>query len=118
MAYAVNQGEIRDTLFNIALQQAINISNLLKRSTDNFLGGKMREYFWSLVAIRRSINYDLSDEERTEMDGREDKLSRLLRQKDKRVVAQEIKAYHLRLMDLLKNLGFFPNRDDRTKLNF
>lgn len=110
------------------MEQAMHISQLLQSATVEFRHGKLIEHFWTLVSIRRLINYDLKEKERTEMNALEYKASRFINyaneDEDTENKAMKFRfamiagEYQARVMDLLKKLGFFPNKEDRTRLGF
>lgn len=115
--------------WNILSSQARLITNLRTKSINAFLAGEINDWFWNLNAIREAINCDLESGERTELDGVEKEIVKDLPKQlesgfDKRdnkknaVVTPLIRKYQRRIMDLLKALGYFPSKDDRSKLSF
>ena len=129
-----NETTDRDqTAWNIAAAQTRHISNLIQKATDFYLKGNLNEWYWTLTALREMINYDLKLPERTELDNMEKKAAPfsaqwkryrdedILIKKTQRINSQYallIRLYQRKLMDLLKELGYFPKKEDRTKMSF
>ena len=118
--------ENREAAWNIASFQAMHVQTQIEKSTRQFLSGQIISQFWTLVSIRRLVNYDLSKEERKELDEMENYCCKLMKLKQSKEFGfnpqhrfvQMVKIYQERIMDLLKELGFFPNKEDRSKLTF
>ena len=122
--------------WNIVADQAKHIFGLIKKSTDHYLQGQLGSWFWHLTALRQMINYDLKPDDRTKLDNLEKEAKKYIGDWNKHQKKQkeglqvinsgETKAkfsaaiinYQCQLMDFLKSLGYFPNKEDRTKMAF
>ena len=138
MAYDYELEKERDKAgWNLLGAQTQHIFSLVSKATVYYLKGDLSNWFGTLTAMRFNINYDLKLKEREELDKLEkeavvyspfwDKYKdseitdAVLKEKFKKcriLYAKRIRDYHLRLMDLLKELGYFPPKEDRTKLSF
>jgi len=128
--------EDRDEVgWNISAHQARHISILMVQATNAFMSGNLGVWRTKLSGLRENINYDLTKEERDELNKMESEMimsawkkyrtikavgkkvpHSLLKQKGK--LFNQIQEYQRLLYDHLKNLGYFPNKEDRTKLSF
>ena len=124
------------TSWNLAAAQAQHIFDLLKKSTEAYLKGNLGRWFWHLSALREMINYELKPEEREKLDEIEKGASKFTptwqkyqtehkdeeaERKSRRALGEyskTIKKYQRKIMDLLKEMGFFPSKEDRTDLTF
>lgn len=122
--------------WNIAAYHAIHISNLVRKATDLYLDGNISQWFWTLSALRENINHDLNENEQKELDEIElqakkfsgiwNRYKRSLEEgkettefsKMKSEYTAVVRKYMRDLMFYLKELGYFPNKEDRTKLGF
>jgi hypothetical protein len=128
----------RDQVFwHIAPKQAEHVAELIHKGIGFYLQGDLGQWFWTTTALREIINYDLDKDERGLLDDMEkstqakmvywEKYSRL-REEGRRVpleIKQEkseflkrVKNYQRKVFDFLKELGYFPDKEDRTKLGF
>ena len=137
MAYD-NTSSARDQVsWNIAADQARHVSDLNKKAMGYYLSGDFGNQFWVLTGIRILINCELNVEERKKFKKKEYIIKRFLphweQYKSLKVSGQIVNGdclrnksmfkeltsrYHMHLMDFLKELGYLPNKDDRTKLAF
>ncbi len=123
--------------WNIAADQAKHISNLIKRGIEFYLRGNSGECYWTFTGIKILINCELKDEEKDELKGIEKKANKLLPgwekyrrtikdgitpndelKKSRNEFSGNVKRYMEKIMDLLKDLGYLPNKEDRTHLTF
>jgi len=138
MAYNEDSESGREQVsWNIAGYQARHISDLLTKATSYYLIGNIGKWYWTLTALREMINYDLSTEEKEKLDALEKQAARLHASydryqkisseghpapkelvKDKIEFSALIRIYQREVMDLLKELGYFPKKEDRTDLGF
>jgi len=131
-------GQQRDQVsWNIASRQANHISTLVEKATRFYLTGDIGNWYWHLTALREMMNCDLKEEERKILDDYEREASGYYKNwnvymthvKEGVTPPQEIKKtkanfsaivriYQRKIMDLLKELGYLPSKEDRTKLSF
>lgn len=122
--------------WNIAGAHAKYIALLTQKSTNFYLRGDIGGWYWALTGLRININPDLKDEERAELDVLENSCNKLHMvwdaykksieegkektelKKSKVQFSNYVRLYHIKLMDFLKQLGYFPNKEDRTVLGF
>lgn len=123
--------------WNIVAEQTKFIGQMLQDATANYLRGDIGEWFNILTAVRENIDYDLKPAEETELNSLENKCWSLQRfwnvhlklLKDGKTNNQEVsskkkeyvssvRAYSRKLLRVLNNLGYFPKKEDRTKLAF
>ena len=135
--YKDNTGEDREQVgWNIVADQAKHIFGLIKKSTDHYLQGQLGSWFWHLTALRQMINYDLNVGDREKLDELEKEAKKFIgdwnnhqkKQQEgitipnfnekKAKFSAAIINYQCQLMDFLKILGYFPNKEDRTKMAF
>lgn len=128
------RGEIA---WNIVAEQTKFIGQLLQQATQNYLRGNIKAWFEVLTAIRENINYDLKNKEPETLDSAEKNIwslqkywNRHLRDvKNNKITSKQLKvkkqeyvdavrAYSRNLMGILNTLGYFPKKEDRTKLSF
>ena len=119
--------------WNIAAAQAHHVSDLIETKDKYYLQGDLSNWLWTVSALRENINHDLSDEERKELDAMEKTAAKLSIYWEKHRNMEEksnnyrrirflfsgaIRKYQRKVMDLLKQLGYFPSKEDRTELSF
>ena len=126
-----------EVAWNIVAEQTKFIGELLQSATSNYLKGDIGEWFNILTAVRENIDYDLKPLEETDLNSLEDKCwelqkfwnKHLKHLRDGRVTPQEVnkkkkeyvgsvRNYSRKLLMILNNLGYFPKKEDRTKLSF
>ena len=97
----------------------------------------MINWYWTLTALRELVNCDLKPKETEELDKIEKQINLIgsyyeklhnVEEIEKKAPAKYkqlkllyskiIRKYQRCLMDLLKALGFFPVKEDRTDLGF
>jgi len=118
------------------LDQAKHISDLIKQATKYYLAGNIGGWYWTLTAIRNNINHELGTTEREDLDtlektcneniGAWEKYKRSIQEgveengvrKTKNTFSKSTRDYNMKLFDILKDLGFFPDKEDRSKLAF
>lgn len=122
--------------WNIAADQSKHLSDLIKKAMRERLSGNTGGCYWTLSGIRILINPWLEKKERIyfkkiEMvtqsyysrwniwkksidEGHEDRKLRENQIKFTKIV----KVYFLKIMDLLRKLGYLPEKEDRTHLGF
>jgi hypothetical protein len=130
--------DLRDQVgWNIAASRANLLFSLLNKSTSKYLAGDLKNWYWSLTAIREILNCDLRDEEKIKLDKIEENANLVgtyyekwhsfeederkqnkTYKKIRKVYAKIIRQYQRHLIDLLKECGFFPVKEDRTDLGF
>ena len=105
------------------------------QATNAFMSGNLGVWRTKLSGLRENINYDLTKEERDELNKMESEMimsawkkyraiksvgkkvpNNILTEKGK--LFTQIQEYQRLLYDHLKNLGYFPNKIDQTKLSF
>jgi hypothetical protein len=128
------RGEIS---WNIIAEQTRFIAELLQKGTNYYLSGNIGQWFNILTAIRENVNYDLKKEEEDELNKIEIQCwayqtswnAYLKNVKDgkntsddinskKKIYVMNVRQYSRRLLKILNKLGYFPKKEDRTKLSF
>jgi len=126
-----------EVAWNIVAEQTKFVGELLQKATSFYLAGNIRQWFNTLTAIRENIDYDLKDNESEELnkievkcwslqkywskyvkllhEGRNSKENLLSKKKD---YVDNVRDYSRRLLKILNSLGYFPKKEDRTKLSF
>lgn len=123
--------------WNIAGDHARHISSLIIKATTFYLKGDLGNWYWTLTALREMINHELSKTEKEELDEVEKQASEYnpkweaskeSERTDKEFIEKFYKLksdfirvtrrYQRALMDLLREQGYFPAKEDRTKLGF
>lgn len=132
-----DETETRDQVsWNIAADQAQHISNLIKKAMDYMLKGNIGNCYWSLTGIRILINPYLDTKERIYFSKLE-KITNIHSSKweewkksiedgqpkmdlvgIKNKFSKFVKIYFLKIMDLLRDLGYLPEKEDRTQMGF
>ena len=126
-----------EVAWNIAADQSRFVGDLLKRAIEFSLKGNLGSWFYHLNAMREICNHDLTPEEEKNLDEFEEKLWKMdarwkayrelvgTGQKpsaelvgNKKTFSSEIRLYQRKLFKSMKKLGYFPSKDDRTKLHF
>lgn len=128
--------EERDQVtWNIAAEEAKEISALLKKTTDYFCKGDWRDAFIRLSAMRNRINPYLKLPQQKNIDDMELKCDRycnrwysVVHDPNKEssrelgrlnwICKYLVRDYWRILMQCLKEMGFLPTKEDRTKLGF
>jgi len=134
MPYHDPEPEEKQVAWNIASKQAQHISNLIVKSTSTYLAGNLGAWYWTLTALREMMNYDLDEDDRKLLDNMEKKINTLhsswnqwkasvLEGKEKKellpakdVFCNHVKNYQRQIMDYLKELGYFPDKEDQTQI--
>jgi len=123
--------------WNIAAAQSKHIFNLISRSTTAYLDGNLGKWFQILTALREMFNYTLNKDERKSLSKLEKKAkyykrywvkySKLIsegQEPPKEIIIKNnkfsyiVRKYSRKIMDLLYELGYFPDKEDRTNLGF
>ncbi len=125
--------------WNIAANQAQFIFDLIKKSMNYYQTGNLSRWYWTLSSLREMTNYALDKKQRDNLDGIEKKIQTSLKywskyqaMKDghtenkmsiaelhrKNLFATHVREYQRELMDLLNKLGYFPSKEDRSRINF
>lgn len=123
--------------FNIAADQARFVGELMKTAINEYLKGDLGSWFKYLTALREVCNHDLKKPERKALNNMEKELwslksawdtfqekanmgHRVEKQvlSDKSKFASQIRLYQRRLFKYMKSLGYFPSKEDRSKLSF
>lgn len=124
-------GQREKTSWNIAAQQAQQIAALLRKSINHQLRCEIIPWRMTLLVIRESVNYGMTTAERKRFDNMEKDIAHIKIKKDERDAFHEkldkkttetiyfaLRNYQRELLDTLFALGFFPSKEDRTKLSF
>ena len=109
------------TAWNIAMQHSQFTGGLVTRGFNAFLRGELENWFWSFNTLREIINHDLIAKEILELDAMEKKIFSLLkggRALDKVAFREAVTPYQRRVLQIMKAQGYFPTKEDRTKLSF
>lgn len=122
--------------WNIASAQSQQISNLLNRATEQYLKGDLGSWFWTLSAARESVNHELDKNVQEALDTLEADCNKYSsswfnwknnlslgttngnHKEGKAKYSKNIRKYQRKLMQELKVLGFFPNKEDRSRMSF
>lgn len=132
------EDEKKEQVFwHIAPKQADHVAELIHKAIAYYLQGDLGQWFWTLTALREIINFDLNKKERDDLDSVEndtmkyltywDSYSKYLADgqrpvlnliKGKTQFYLKVRFYQRKIFDDLKLLGYFPDKEDRTKLGF
>ena len=125
--------------WNIASSQSQFVFDLIKKSMNFYQVGNLSKWYWSLSCLREMINYSLKTKEREKLDKIETKVQNSLkywskyRQQveghteiklttdelyKKNLFSTHVREYQRELMDLLNQLGYFPSKKDRSRVQF
>ncbi len=125
--------------WNIAANQAQFIFELIKKSMNYYQTGNLSRWYWTLSSLREMTNYALNTTQRGDLDTIEKKIQTSLKywskyqaMKDghtenkmsaselykKNLFAANVREYQRNIMDLLNELGYFPSKEDRSRINF
>ena len=134
MVIEEKRGEVA---WNIVAEQTKFIGELLQDATKVYLKGNIKGWFEILTAVRENIDYDLKPNEKTDLNSLEKDCWSLQKYwnfhikniKDGKTVPSKVKEkkkeyvysvrmYSRKLMEILNGLGYFPKKEDRTKLSF
>lgn len=140
MVYERRDSERDKVSWNIAARQANLIASLVEKAMNFYFKGDIGNYYWTFTGIRKLINCELKKEEKGKFDEMEseavghksgyDKYVKAVTdgldstnpteemKKDKIAFSGVASKYQLKIMDLLKELGYLPSKEDRSKLGF
>jgi hypothetical protein len=136
MRYEEESTQREQVSWNIAAQQSRHIFSLIQRATQYYLKGDLGNWYLVLTALRDMINCELKDNEKSDLTELEKEINPHHRHwkkykksladgydvssydNERGLFAVMIRRYQSHIMDLLKELGYIPNKEDRTKLNF
>jgi len=147
MAYGGGQDDKREQVFwHIAPKQADHVAELIHKAIAHYLNGDIGNWFWTLTALREIVNHELtSDEdvkegqvsERKGLDEMEKETRKYVKywdryskkteegylvdkdtRKGKAIFLARTRKYQRKLFDVLKALGYFPDKEDRSSLGF
>ena len=131
--------EVNKVSWNIAASQAQLVFLYIKKSMTYYQNGNLSKWYWTLSSLRELINYALNSDQRKDLDNIEKQIqgslkywSKFQAMKDghdgnnlnrtelyrKNLFATYVRKYQRELMDLLNKLGYFPSKEDRSKLTF
>ena len=110
------------TAWNIAEQHSRFVGSLVVSGWKKFESGELVEWFWKFNLLREVVGHDLTDPEIIFLDNCEKRIFKLLpRQvfmKNKTLFKQEVLKYSRKIHKILKAQGYFPTKEDRTRLSF
>ena len=109
------------TAWNIAMQHSQFTGNLVIAGLKAFLKGDLEEWFWNFNALREIINHDLLDKEVEELDALEQEIYSMFKfgmVRNKILFKQKTTQYQRKILKIMKKQGFFPSKEDRTRLSF
>ena len=123
--------------WHIAEYQAQHVASLLVRGFNLYLKGDLGGWYWTFVAIRDRIHQDLSYDDRIIMNAMEKRINRFHPSwnrykklhddglkiskgttKRKNIFCGLTREYVRKIMDLLKDTGYLPRKEDRTRMGF
>ena len=107
--------------WNIAMQHSNFVGELVVKAWRKLLEGSLDEWFWTLNIIREVTGQDLTTQEEKDLDSMESKIFPLIKGNNilnKRQFKTECLAYARKIMKILKAQGYFPSKEDRTRLSF
>ena len=131
--------EVGKVSWNIAASQSQFVFILIKKAMSFYQNGNLAKWYWTLSCVREMINYGLKKEQRESLDKIEIDVQHSLKywskyqaMKDghdgkklakaelykKNLFATHVRDYQRKIMDLLNTLGYFPSKEDRSKLSF
>ena len=123
MAQIINNKIVRrdQTAWNIADKHSSLVGEFVSKAWRDFRAGFLEEWFWDLNTIREIVGHDLTEKECEDLDKLEDQLYGMLiaghakKRTEFRIAATQ---YARKIMKILKFQGYFPSKEDRTKLSF
>lgn len=123
--------------WNISAYHSKLVFTLVSRATSAFIRGDLGKWYTYLVAAREMMNHELEDDEVEALDKLEKELDKYLRNWERinqilivghdpprRMKArnwkfkEKLRIYQREITNLLKTLGYLPNKEDRTRLSF
>ena len=109
--------------WNLAEAIIFNIGSYLTNGSNHFLQGRLDNYFWCLVMVKRRIYAFINDKEKQEIDSLEAEIKKLISAKGriKNTPSAEyvlfLESYDASIMQLLNKYRLLvPPRIDRTRL--
>lgn len=143
MAYNNEKDKREQVFWHIAPKQAEHVAELIHKAIAHYLNGDIGSWFWTLTALREIVNHELTETKDNKIGEREglDEMERRTRKyvkyweryskkaeegftpdkttkKGKAIFLARTRKYQRKLFDVLKALGYFPDKEDRTELNF
>lgn len=137
MVYDDDNGDVRaKASWNFAAEQSRHIHNLITKAMNFMLNGNTGSCYWTLTGIRILINPYLDKGERKYFKKAELVINKYIGRWDvwkksveegqprkdlidtKHKFSRLNKIYFLKIMDLLRDLGYLPDKEDRTSLGF
>jgi len=109
------------TAWNIAMQHSQFIGGKVVNGLNAFLRGDLEEWFWNFNALREIINHDLTGPEETILDTMEKKIYPLMKRgivTDRVIFKEQTIQYQRKILKIMKAQGYFPTKEDRTRLSF
>ena len=110
--------------WNINSAHSQFISQLLIKANNLHLQGLFHDWYWHFSALRDNINHELKKDERDELNKLEksidvaaNNLTKSKSRADRIKYHNEIREYTWRILDLMKNLGYLPSKEDKTKVH-
>jgi len=129
--------EKSEVQWNVSQEHSRFVHSILVDVKEFYLSGNLGSWHWSLSALRENINHDLSKEQRVKFDKMEKDLKKCIKHWDKYITKTrnyqpvdnsliKIKNYYERrirnyqrcLMDVLKEQGYFPSKEDKRDLGY
>jgi hypothetical protein len=124
-----DEGFKQDVSFNLAQHLAFSIGELLNTGLAARSRGEISAWYDNYKNIRLLINPKLKPEEKSRLDLIEKKIVQYKRawvwwaydeveSKEANAFVYWVERYVRFVMDCLQSIGFFPSKDDKTKLRF
>ena len=110
------------TAWNIADQHSRFVGSLLVSAWKKFELGELVEWFWKFNLLREVVGHDLQPQEITFLDDCEKRIFKLIPnavlRTNKALFKAEVLTYARKIHKILKAQGYFPTKEDRTRLSF
>ena len=122
--------------WNFAAEQSRHIHNLITKAMNYLLKGDIGNCYWTLNGVRILINPYLKPKERNYFKRIEKVINKYIKgwerwrtssdegqprqdlRKERQKFSRLNRVYFLKIMDRLRDLGYLPDKEDRTDLGF
>jgi hypothetical protein len=116
--------------WNLLAEISKEIHKYVSKGMNQYHNGNVRGWFHSFSAVREIINHHLNEKQTTELDGMENtafsieaqlrNFEEFVENKEKKKKQIEltnvVRKYVRKVMSLLDEYGYFPRKEDRTRI--